>query len=273
MRMRVLALLVSVLLGTAAGASAQFAVAAPLAPGEDFHVELGAMLWRPTSEIRLQTGAEALEGSAPADLTHVLGLERRRVTEYRLVLKPGRRHRFRFSYLPLHIEQESIVEESFVLGDASFAAGDPAMVDIRWDQWRFGYQYDLASTERALLGLVLEARRTRMAAEVVSDQAQALEEQVTVPAVGFVARGYIHRSVSLTLEFAGFGVPGRIGRWLTDDDIDVTSRDLDLYVTGNLSRHLGLQGGYRRVRTEYVVDGRAGDLKSAGWYVGAVVRF
>jgi hypothetical protein len=274
MVMRSLALVLGALLVSVATASAQFAMPAPVAAGEDFSVEVAVMLWRPTPELRVQAGPEAPDGDLTPDLAQVFGLERHRSTEFRLALKPAARHRFRFSYLPVHYEQAVVAEADVVIGDATFAAGAPAEVDMRWTQWRLGYQYDLASTPRALLGVILEVRRNRLESAITSaEAAHAMDEQVTVPSVGLITRGYLHQSVSLTAEFAGFAVPGRIGRWITDDDIDVTMRDLDLYVTGNLSRHLGLQGGYRRLRTEFLVEQHRGDLKTSGWHIGAAVRF
>jgi hypothetical protein len=272
MWMRILALTLGLTLSGAVAAQAQFAFPSRQASGEDFHVEVGAILWRPEPLLRWQTGGDP--DVPPDDVVPLLGLDERRLTEWRLTLKPGRRHRFRLSYLPAHYEQDAVASTPFVLGDASFAAGEPVSTDLRWNQWRVGYQYDLASTERAIVGTILEIRRHRVTADVASDtQTYAVDDQVTVPAVGLLLRGYVHRSVSISLEVGGFRVPGPIGRWITDGDLESTIRDVDLAVTGNISRHLGLQGGYRRVRAEWVHETHRADLKLDGWYAGASVRF
>ena len=49
--------------------------------------------------------------------------------------------------------------------------------------------------------------------------------------------------------------------------------DFDLYGTVNIGRHLGVQGGYRSIDAEYLVDQDVGQLNLKGPYLGGVVRF
>jgi hypothetical protein len=49
--------------------------------------------------------------------------------------------------------------------------------------------------------------------------------------------------------------------------------DFDLYGTVSAGRNFGVQGGYRSVVADYIVDEDTGDLKMKGLYFGALVRF
>ena len=70
-------------------------------PGEDFHVEIGAVLWTPDPQIVLSTDVRAAIGSAGGvDLVRDLGITKARVTEFRGALKGGK-HRLRVAKTPL----------------------------------------------------------------------------------------------------------------------------------------------------------------------------
>ena len=91
------------------------------------------------------------------------------------------------------------------------------------------------------------------------------EASAPIPALGVAGRTYVHRNVSISGEFTAFKFAG--------DDLDVTFFDLDISATASLTRHFGIQGGYRAVTTDYLVDDDAGDLKLKGVYFGVLSRF
>ena len=45
------------------------------------------------------------------------------------------------------------------------------------------------------------------------------------------------------------------------------------YVTGSITRYFGVQGGYRALSADYLLDSDTGDLEMKGFYFGGVVRF
>ncbi len=68
-------------------------------------------------------------------------------------------------------------------------------------------------------------------------------------------------------------MPGFLADKLTDvaedaieGDASATMRDLDIYVTGSITRFFGLQGGYRWLSADYEIDNDLGDLKMKGLY-------
>ena len=141
MRIRLSVTFLTLILLSATRADAQFSVPDP-APGENFAVELGAMFWSPPPEIRLQTGALAQIGETEVDLVQEFGIEEKRFTEFSAVLKAGRKHKIRFSYVPMEYEEEAVLERTFTFGGQTFPVNFPATARLKWELWRFGYEWD-----------------------------------------------------------------------------------------------------------------------------------
>ena len=60
------------------------------APGENFHVELGLMFWKPTPGSAIQTGDSPRSASAEVDFVQEFGIENKRFNEFRAVIKAAR---------------------------------------------------------------------------------------------------------------------------------------------------------------------------------------
>src|SRR5688572_21419832 len=114
MRYRV-ALFVLLAATYAARAEAQFNVANP-PPGENYNVELAFMWWQPTPELLVQTDALAAINETEVDFVGESGLEKERFREFRAVLKPGRKHKVRFSYVPISYAAETLLQRSITFG-------------------------------------------------------------------------------------------------------------------------------------------------------------
>ena len=87
MQIRLVAALVLSLV-LASRADAQFRVEKP-APGEQFHVELGLMFWKPTPVLQIQTGALAALGEGQVDFVNEFAIENQRFNEFRRRDKRG----------------------------------------------------------------------------------------------------------------------------------------------------------------------------------------
>ena len=271
------AVTVAVVLAAASAtrAEAQFRVSNP-PPGENFSVELGLMWWQPTPELRLQT--DALEGITGGEIDFVgeFGLEEDWFREFRAVLKPGRKHKFRFSYVPIRYEAETVLERDITFGGVTYTIGLPANAGVEWKLWRFGYEYDFAVGDRGLAGFITEMKYNQITAGIESPIGEeSAEVQALVPTIGFIGRVYPHRTVSLTAEYTGLKLPGWITDLFTDEDevIDAEFGDFDIYATVSISRYFGAQVGYRSVTADYLIDEDSADLKLQGPYFGAMVRF
>src|ERR1051325_2814290 len=100
-------------------ANAQFRAPEAPAPGENFHVELGLMLWKPTPGIVI--GSSSLQAvNAPAgDLVQQLGLADKRFTESRAVLQGGKT-KLRASHVDMVYNQTATLTQPVVVGGRPF---------------------------------------------------------------------------------------------------------------------------------------------------------
>jgi len=276
MRTRLLAAAL-LLLFLSARAEAQFRVADP-ASGENFHVELGLMFWQPTPEILIQTGALAALGQTEIDFVQEFAIENKRFTEFRGVIRAGKKHKLRISHVSMQYNASATLQRTITFGGRTFPASVPATADLQWELWRFGYEWDFVTTDRGVVGFVTEFKVNKVSAGLAAAGygSELTEVTAPMPTIGILARAYPHKNFSVTAEFTGFKVPGFIIKKITDavgDDVDARTYDLDLYGTLNFGSHVGVQGGYRSLTADYIIDDDAGDLKMQGMYFGGLVRF
>ncbi|HEY7189351.1 MAG TPA: hypothetical protein VH436_22495 [Vicinamibacterales bacterium] len=276
MRIR-FALAVCVCVLVSARAEAQFRVVEP-AVGEDFHVEAGLMFWTPTPAIQLQTGSLVALGQPSVDLVGEFGIEHTRFNEFRSVIKGGRKHKLRLSHINMQYNQSATLQRTITFGGSTFPVDVPATADLKWEFWRFGYEYDFVASPRGFLGLITELKVNKVNATLAASGygSSVTDVSAPIPAVGVIARVYPHKLFAITTEFTGFKLPGFIGKKINDtvqDDFEARMYDLDLSGTLSFARYIGAQIGYRRVTANYLIDPDAGDLKMSGMYFGGVLRF
>lgn len=260
-----------------ARAEAQFRVVEP-AVGEDFHVEAGLMFWTPTPAIQLQTGSLVALGQPSVDLVGEFGIENTRFNEFRSVIKGGRKHKLRLSHINMQYSQSATLHRTITFGGSIFPVNVPASADLKWEFWRFGYEYDFVASPRGFLGLITELKVNKVNATLAASGygSSVTDVSAPIPAVGFIARVYPHKLFAITTEFTGFKLPGFIGKKINDtvqDDFEARMYDFDLSGTLSFARYIGAQMGYRRVTANYLIDPDAGDLKMSGMYFGGVLRF
>jgi hypothetical protein len=261
----------------AARAEAQFQARNP-APGENYHVELGAMFWTPEPGIVILSNSLAPISAAGVDFVQEFNIQKARFMEFRGVVKGGK-HKLRISRLPIKYDEAAVLQRTVVFGGRTFNVNANATADLQWDLWRFGYEYDFAVGDAGYVGFIAEVKHNQVVADLRATQAGTTLTSltdVTVPApqLGIVGRVYPHRLVSITAEFTGLKVPGWIRERFTDaDNFEADFKDFEVYGTVSITRYLGIQGGYRALDVDYVVDDDAGNLDMKGPYFGGVVRF
>jgi len=256
-------LLVLVAWGVGIGAAGAQA-ARDVVPGEDFHIEFGVLWWRPSPDLMIQTGQLASLGINDFEFASEFGIEDKLFSDFRVVLKPARKHKFRVGYVPIRYEQSAVLRRQITFGGRTFTG--PASVDLRWDLWRFGYQWDFVSRERGTVGLIGEVKYNKVRATVRSGgRGELADQQAPVPTLGVSGRGYVHRNVAISGEFSAFK--------FSRSDFDAKFFDLDVSATASLSRNFGAQAGYRAVTADYLINDDSGDLKLKGIYFGIISRF
>lgn len=237
---------------------------APPFPGEAFRVEFVTTWWQPDPSLTIQTGTLTGAGISDFDFAEEFSLDDKRFTDFRLVFKPARRHKVRFAYVPMRYDQAATLVRPILFNGRTYSGS--AALDIKWNLWQLGYQWDFMTRERGFLGVIGELKYNDIRGTVRSvGRSDSAESKAPVPTIGIIGRGYVHRNVAISGELSGIKVPG--------DSFDVSLFDFDISATASLSRHFGVQGGYRAITADYVVDEDTGDLTMRGIYIGLVSRF
>jgi hypothetical protein len=239
----------------------------PTPPAESYHVEVSGNLWNP-SLFGVISSEQFGQVGSDIDFTTDLGYERTRFKDLRIVLRPATKHRFRAQYTPVVYTAEKNFSRNIVFNGILFPVSVPVESTFEWKTWRLGYEYDFVYQPWGFVGVLLEARMTNFNAELNSVLAsEYATAKGPLPAIGVVARGYVHPTVALNFEMSGMRVPE------IDPKYHANYLDWDLYGTVNFGRNGGFQMGYRKARTFLSIENDLGDLKFGGIWFGAVLRY
>jgi len=251
-------------------ASAQYRAQPSQAEGEQYHIEAALAWWSPEPNLIVSSESLGIPGD-DVDLVTDLGIEKKRLRELRLVLRPAAKHKFRINYLPIKYSAEAIVQREFVFNGQRYRLGLPVNTETDLTTWRFGYEYDFIHRSHGFLGVLLDLKYTNVDVVLDSPIGREFTSQVApIPTIGVVGRGYLVPNFSITGEVSFFKVPENLGEQLNGEGRYL---DYDFYGTYNLNRNVGAQLGLRSVDVQYSKDLDAGDLNFKGWYFGGVIRY
>ena len=262
-------------LWTAAPAEAQYGAGrmqSDRATGETYRFEIAGTLWNPTPDIVIASEGLGQLGTN-VDLVNTLGIEQTRFRQFKVVLRPGTKHKFRFEYTPIKYTAAATIPTRFVFNGQSFNIGIPVATEVKWNAYRFGYEWDFFYRDRGFAGVLFDVKYTDVNVTLTAaavGAAQFTEAQAPIPAIGFIGRGYVAPNISITGEFTFFKLPEQA---LDSEDYSARYYDFDLYGTVNFNDHIGAQLGYRSFDVFYKVKRDSGTLKLDGMYFGVVTRF
>jgi hypothetical protein len=260
------ALAVCALAMIAAPAHAQYRPrSASTSPAENYHVELGAGIWRTDADMQIASGA----AGSTIDLKQDLGLQDRKSAEFQLVIKPKLKHKIRVQLVPISYTQTGTPRSAIVFNGQTYPAGTSVASTVEWKAWRFGYEYDFVSNYRGFVGTIVDVKYTDVSATLSADgRVGTASAKAPIPALGGIARLYFASNLSITGELTGFKFPGG---WIKSASGHYA--DLDIYAMLNFVDSLGLRVGYRKFDVEYVKDNDTGTFKLTGPYLGISLRF
>jgi hypothetical protein len=240
------------------------------APGEDYHIEFAYGWWDADPSLIVNSESLDILGS-DVDLIKDLGIEQHKLGKFDLVLRPAKKHRFRFQRLPVHYEADTVVTRSFVFNGQSYNVGLPVQTTANFDTYRFGYEYDFLYKSKGFIGALIDMKYTNVNVELRSPiGAEFTKAAAPIPTVGFVARAYPIPSLAITGEMSFFRVPDSLAEQIQGDG---TYTDFDINATYNFNRFAGTQVGWRRINLFYDVERDSGTLKFSGLYITAVIRY
>jgi hypothetical protein len=238
--------------------------------GERYNIEGAAAFWSPQPELLVASESLGIPGDR-IDLVNDLGIERKKIPDLRLVLRPALKHKFRFNYLPLKYSAESVVNREFVFNGQRYRIGLPVNTTANLTTFRFGYEYDFFYRSRGFIGVLLDVKYANIDVQLDSPIGSEFTSQVApIPTVGIVGRGYVLPNLSVTGEVSFFNVPDSIAEQL---EADGRYLDYDIYGTFNFNRYVGAQLGVRSIDVSYFNDLDTGILNMTGWYFGGVLRY
>ncbi len=257
------------LIGSVAPATAQYRPRGQRAIGETYHVEGSVVWWNATPTLIISSEGLGIPGS-DVDLVEDLGVEKKQIPDFRLVLRPADKHKFRFNYTPIKYEGEGQVNREFVFNGLRYRVGLPVNTTADLTTVRFGYEYDFLYRNMGYAGVLIDLKYTNVDVRLDSPLGPAFAQQVApIPTIGFAGRGYVVPNVSITGEFSFFKIPKNLGK----DEFGGRYVDFDLYGTVNFNENVGAQLGFRSIDVNYFSDLDTGDLTFRGLYFAGVVRF
>lgn len=249
-------------------ADAQFASRGATVVGEDYHIELSFNFWNPTPEAIINSEALGILGT-DIDLVSDLGIEKKRLNDLRVVLRPAQKHRFRINYLPMNYDADSTITREFVFNGLRYRPGLPVQTTAQFKAWRFGYEYDFLYRDRGFLGVLVDVKYTDVNVGLLSPIGDEFTKAVApIPTLGAVGRAYVAKNVALNGEISYFKIPDS-----ASEEYKGRYMDFDVYATFNPQKNVGVQLGYRSIDVFYHAKNDTGTLTFKGPYLGGTVRF
>jgi len=128
--------------------SAMFTLSAAPLGAEDFRIELTVGYWPLTTSGDIQTTLSRI------NLKNELGIEGRKGhPTFKIVGKPGLKHRLLFELIPYRFEGSRVIGTTFVLGGRTYPVQDTIASEASIDYFFGGYQYDFVNNSRGHAGV------------------------------------------------------------------------------------------------------------------------
>ena len=252
-------------------AAAQYRPPAKPVAGENYHIEASFAGWNAEPSLLINSESLGILGDN-IDLVEDLSIIKHKLRKLDIVLRPGKKHRFRFEYLPISYSADTVIKRTFVFNGQKYTVGLPVKTTAEFNTSRFGYEYDFLYTKRGFLGALFDLKYTDVNVSLESPLSAKPEFTTAVapiPTIGIVGRGYISPEVAVNGEVSIFRVPDSLAK----DRFDGSYTDIDFNVTYNYNRFIGAVAGYRKLSVVYQFQRDSGALKFNGLYLGGVVRY
>ena len=101
-----------------------------------------------------------------------------------------------------------MIEREIIFNGQRYRIGLPVESSLRWNAYRFGYEFDFLARNWGFAGLLIEAKYTDIRAELNALQIREfVRVAAPVPAIGGIGRYYFTPNLSLTGELSGIQIP------------------------------------------------------------------
>ncbi|HUQ88859.1 MAG TPA: hypothetical protein VM096_14980 [Vicinamibacterales bacterium] len=240
---------------------------------ENYHIEGAYGWWNASPELFVNSESLGILGTE-VNLVGDLGIEKHRLGKFDLVLKPSKKHRFKYQHLPIKYTTDAFpVHRSFIFNGQLYNIGLPVTTSVDFSSDSFAYEYDFIHMPWGFIGASINMKLTTIDVSLVSPiqrEPEFFKQVAPIPAFGFAGRGYVTPNLSIDGEFSFFRIPQSLEEQL---DGDGSYNDFDLHGTYNFNKYVGAQLGWRKTTMFYQAEHDSGDLKFTGLYFGGVVRY
>jgi hypothetical protein len=248
--------------------------------GEKYHFEVSGTFWNPTPTGLIASEQFGIVGSN-IDFAKDLSFTNTRFKDFRIVLRPSKKQKFRVQYTPVDYFSATSLKRPVVFNGINFNVSLPIQATFDWNVWRFGYEYDFVYRKRGYVGMLIEGRLTQMNAKLASPiDTEFTTVRAPLPALGVVGRVYVMPEVALNFEVSGMCAVYDANKHINlscsqqpGEKYQAAYFDWDIYGTFNLTNYVGAQVGWRRMTTLIDVNKDTGNLKFQGLWFGGVVRY
>jgi hypothetical protein len=273
----VLGFAAAMIAGAAVPASAQFQPrmgAAVAATAEKYHIEGSASYWSPNADIVVASAGFNIPGSQ-INFKNDLGLTDHRFPALKLTLRPARKHKFNFEYIPLSYSQTGTLRRDVIFNGQRYSVGLPLNSSLDWKAYHFSYEYDFLYKPRWYVGFVMGIKETDVTATLAAP-IRSLDEfdraRAPIPALGGVGRVYVMKNLGVTVNVNGISAPKSLADRI-QEGASAHYWDVDVNGTYSITRNVGAQVGYRSLDLGYVFKTDSGAFKFKGMYFGVVARY
>ena len=165
---------------------------------EDYHIEAAYGWWNAKPELIVNSESLGILGT-DIDLINDLGIEKHRLGKFDLVLKPAKKHRFKYQRLPIKYETDAFpVQREFIFNGQRYNIGLPVTTSVDFSTYSFGYEYDFLYFPRGFVGANINMKLTNIDVDLQSPiGAEFFQQSAPIPAFGFAGRGYITKNLSV----------------------------------------------------------------------------
>ena len=170
-------------------ASAQYQTLSEPATGETYRVEIAGALFTPTPTLLITSEGLGIPGDQ-IDFVQEFELENNTFTQLRIALRPGKKHKLRYEFVPIRYEKEATISRSFVFNGQRFNVALPVLAELKWNAMRFSYEWDFVYTDHGFVGLVLDLKYTDVEAALTNSLIgrEFARAQAPIPAIGGTGR-------------------------------------------------------------------------------------
>lgn len=192
------------------------------------------------------------------------------VPAFHVVFRPQPKHKIRADYYPLRYKESATLFAPINFNGQTYLTGQTVASTLDWNEWQFGYEYDVLTFDRGYIGGVVGMNLYSIDAQLSNGtQAGGAGVRIPMPGLGAIARYYVTPRFAVVGAYTGYFLPG--GATSTHGHVN----DVDLYGVINISKYIGMQGGYRFFNASHRFDSpvNTGDFTLGGGFLGGTFRF